>query len=69
MENRDPVMHHCNHYDDGHYVDMNHRKYGSEGIRSTTAPLAIPGTFCRAPALHQPGFATRAACRTPNSAP
>lgn len=43
MENRDPVMHHCDHYDDGHYVDMNHRKYGSEEVDVVIVGLGAAG--------------------------
>lgn len=32
MENRDPIEHHCVHYDDLHYSDMKHRKYWDKEV-------------------------------------
>lgn len=32
MENRDPVKHHCDHYEGHRHNDMNHRKYGDREV-------------------------------------
>jgi len=43
MENKDPIQHHCDHYDDHRYSDMKHRKYARDEVDVVIVGLGAAG--------------------------